>query len=263
MALIIAGHQRSGTSMLQLLCNHHPQIGMTMELASFMKVGVPFNEYSRFIRWRWAGVRNRPGPLIPPRQKSAWRTKLANNRFMAEFVWHLYRHRQPIVDTEMIGAILSKFFPQANVVGDKYPDYIYQLNKLTEQAGLQRLVIYRDVRDVVSSTLKKVRTDWKGMDFASKMYTAEKVSVRLLDAIELMDQYQEHIYCLRYEDLVTEPVRELTQLGKWLDVRPDGFPFNWVKPTSIGKYQTHLTESELSAVLDVAGPVMKDMGYVY
>ena len=263
MALIIAGHQRSGTSMLQVLINHHPQIGMTMELANFMKVGAPFNDYVRFMLWRWSDLHRRKNPLVPPRQKKEWQTQLANNRFVAAYLWHLYRHRQPVVDARLINTVLHKLFPEAVLVGDKYPDYIYQMDLLAAQQELKNVVIYRDVRDVVSSTLKKVRTDWQGLEFAQKMDSAEKVAGRWVEAVTIMEQQRDRIYCLRYEDLVASPASELAQLGEWLGVRPDGFPAKWVKSSSVGKHQSNLTALELQAVLDVAGPAMKALGYPY
>ncbi len=265
MALIIAGHQRSGTSLLQVLCNHHRAIEITMEFGNFMRVGKSYAEYARHMIGRWSRRAKRAESISSTSFDRQWRTKLGNHAFFARYLVTVFRHRMRsgIIDRTCIEAALKCMFRKAQIVGDKYPDYVFRLDELAGMQGLLLLVIYRDCRDVVSSTLQKVRTDWRTMrQFVQAVDTAEKVARRWALAIDSMERHADQLHIMRYEDLVRNPKAVLASLGNWLCVDPDGFPSDWVKMTSIGKYKNGLSGEELATVMDIAGPAMARLGYV-
>jgi len=76
-----------------------------------------------------------------------------------------------------------------------------------------------------------------------------------------MEHYSGNIHIIRYEDLVCNPVEELRLLSDWLDVNPNGFPVKMIQETKIGKFQRGLSNSELNAVVESAGPTMERLGY--
>jgi hypothetical protein len=73
-------------------------------------------------------------------------------------------------------------------VDDKYPNYVFMSDKLTEVDGLSCWIIYRDCRDVTSSILKRVRNDWRNRSWANGINTVEKVATQWVRAIELMER---------------------------------------------------------------------------
>lgn len=135
------------------------------------------------------------------------------------------------------------------------------LDRLVPLPQLLRLVIYRDCRDVTSSFLRKVRTDWKRQRWAQYVDTAEKVALRWVRAIEDLENHAEDLYIIRYEELVADPRPVLDRLARWLEVDPGGFEPGMVSASSVGKYMQGLTTRELDDVLKVAGSTMKRLNY--
>ena len=56
MALIITGHQRSGTTLLARLFDTHPEVRITGEFGNFQKIGAPRSQYLRRLLKRWGGI---------------------------------------------------------------------------------------------------------------------------------------------------------------------------------------------------------------
>jgi hypothetical protein len=164
-----------------------------------------------------------------------------------------------MVHAEAIDAALKGVFSEAQVVGDKHPDYLFAMNKLAEVDGLSRVVIYRDVRDVANSTLKAY-TAW-GQWWATELSKATKVAERWVHAIELMESHADKVYAIRYEDLVADPQQVLKLLGDWLELDPDGFRPGIVRADSVGKHRAELLSEDLDDVVRVAGGTMERLGY--
>ena len=181
------------------------------------------------------------------------------------YLGKLRRYRPGTIDLPAVEAALREIFPRAGIVGDKMPDYVHQLDMLAPTSGLASVVIYRDCRDVTSSHLKLARTSWRNQRWIQNQDTAEKVATRWVAAIETMEKQRDGIHIIRYEDLVREPSRELAILAEWLGVNPAGFPIRnirSVRDDGIGKHREGLSEQELEAVMDIAGPAMARLGYV-
>jgi hypothetical protein len=249
-ALLIGGHARSGTSLLREVCDRHPQIRVTSEMGSFLPTNSSYRAHYNHVLRR----------LLANRY--SFSSSHHNVLFVTRYMFMVYRFCQQPIDCQAIEAVLRRIYPRATIVGDKWPDYVFQLEKLSTVDGLRLLIIYRDCRDVVSSTLKKARTDWRGRPFAKQVNSPEKIAVRWVRAIEAMERHQERLHLIRYEDLVRSPLGELQRLAKWLNVDPCGFPFRMIRDTSIGKHQNGLSFNESATVMDVAGPTMRRMRYV-
>ena len=153
--------------------------------------------------------------------------------------------------------------PGAQVVGDKYPEYIWSLDNLVANPGLSTLVIYRDCRDVTSSTLQRARTDWRRMPlFVRKLDTAENVARRWVRAIDLMEANRDKVFMVRYEELVTNASEQMGRISEWLGIDPVGFDVGQITGRSIGKYKRGLTRAEIDTVMRIAGPTMSRLGYL-
>jgi len=131
-----------------------------------------------------------------------------------------------------------------------------------ESEDLSKLIIYRDCRDVVSSTLHMVRTSWRKQAWIEMTDTTEKIARRWVKTIELMTRYKNNIYSIRYEDLVREPKGELEKLGCWLNVDPAGFSPGMIQNNKIENYKKSLSQEEIDVVMDIAGPTMQHLGYI-
>jgi hypothetical protein len=188
---------------------------------------------------------------------------LRNYVFAARYLFNVRRYQGGLVDLAAIESTLRSIFPEACIVGDKNPDYVFLLDKFVETAGLSCLIIYRDCRDVASSTLERVRTIWRG-HWTHTIDTAEKVAKRWVRCIEIMEHQKDKIHIIRYEDLVREPRKELERLGKWLELDHKGFSeriISNIRSTNIGKYKTGLKDGELKTLMEIAGPAMNRLGY--
>ncbi len=258
-AVIIGGHQRSGTTILAQVLARHPQVGLTVEFANFQGLNRSLRENLRFILKRWRTVRLRNDFLQPPYLKRA--NFILNSLFIPIYMAGLLAAYGHLVRLPDIEAALRRLFPRKCIVGDKFPDYVFTLGRLAKADDLRRIIIYRDCRDVTSSALVQARTNWRGQHFVSNFDSAEKVAARWVRAIEIMEHHRSHIHIVRYEDLVHEPRRELAALAAVLDIDPGGFRVNWLREDRVGKHRRGLTPAELEAVKRVAGPTMERLGY--
>jgi len=257
MALLIGGHPRSGTSLLQELCNAHPDLFISFEFGNFLSLNRPLPVYrKRLLKRIW---RIKDVSIIA--DDHGLRRRLSSLRCALRFLWQIQRAAGDRVRLEVIERAVRKSFRPRPIVGDKYPGYVFQLDRLTKFRGIHMLIIYRDCRDVASSTLRKVRTDWAGRRWTQHYDTAEKVGERWVEAIRQMEAHMDRVFAIRYENLVREPQGELARMGQWLGVDPAGFPLERVRDTSIGKFRQGLTPQELEELLAVAGPAMARRGY--
>lgn len=259
MALIITGHDRSGTTLVRTLCNQHPEMAITDEFGSFSPTGLSYRKYARRML-RWRAVQNRY--LFDRDYTNGKLRRYSNLLFNTTFLLRLFEYRRSKITAASVEAALHKMYPQSKVVGDKRTLYMADLNRLLSSDDLSGIIVYRDCRDVTSSFLTRAKADWKDQEWAMKMNTAAAVARRWVKYIKVMEQAQGRLYTIRYENLVQEPQAELAALGTWLGVAPDGFSYSDVRANGIGKYRKGLTEDELNEVLEIAGPTMARYGYV-
>jgi hypothetical protein len=241
---------RSGTTLLRSLCNGHPEMAITDEFKFFSGLGQTYREHGRrLIKRLWRQTL---------RNKTRWKWNLDSCTFGVRYLFNLHRHRNHLIDVQAIESTLQSIFPEARIIGDKTPSYVFLLDKLVMITGLRCLIIF----DVTSSVLERVRAKWNKRAWSQTVDTAEKVAKRWVRSIEFMESHKEQIHIIRYEDLVREPRRELEALARWLGVEFAGFPKERIRDNSIGKYKNGLTDEELKTVMEIAGPTMARLGYV-
>jgi hypothetical protein len=135
------------------------------------------------------------------------------------------------------------------------------LDKLINEPNLKIILIYRDCRDVVSSTLKMVRTDWRKREFIKDINTAEKVAKRWVNAIQQMEIHQEKLYIIRYEDMISNPERFIEELSNFLEINFEGFPKEMIENRGVNKYLEFLTEGEVKTIDEIAGNYLRKYKY--
>jgi hypothetical protein len=242
-----------------------------MEFGNFCSIGRPYTVYMLQMIKRWMGIGIRYWPLVVTRagvftstvRRQKRRTIARNHAFVVHYLFNILRHWQKLVSVQEIEAALKNIFPGKDIVGDKYPEYVFKLNDLAVAESLSILVICRDCRDVTSSALRTASTAWRNMPvLRKKMDTAEKVAERWVRAMELTDSRRDRLYIVRYEDLISDKERELRALGDWLGVDSKGFDAGVIRPNRTGKYKSSLSDEDVTKVMDVAGPTMAKMGYL-
>lgn len=261
MGFIIGGHQRTGTSIMYVLCNEHPDIAMTLEFANYEMVGETHRAY---LRWAYEWWWEKRDIWFRREYKEERYRFLRHLGFTSTYIARLYRPWKHRVTVDMIDATLFSMFPDAKVVGDKYPDYIFHIDRLIHHEPLKFMVMYRDARDVASSTLRKARTDWVNIHpFVDTIDTAEKVAHRWNHAIELQEKHQDNpkLLIVRYEDMILQPKETMQGVGEWLGVDPSLFPIDSIHDTSIGKFKDGLTTDELAIIEEITRPTMLRLGY--
>ncbi|MBN1832240.1 MAG: sulfotransferase [Deltaproteobacteria bacterium] len=257
MLLIIGGHPRSGTTLLYHLCDNHPDIAVTLEFKNFQFVGQPYLEYSRnMIKY---GMKKEEA-FDSSYQWNKYK-KLRNLVFATRYLLILRRYCRKRISFEAIEMALKRMYPQSIIMGDKYPDYIFMTEKFLKADRLYRVVIYRDCRDVTSSFLRQVRTEWKDLPWINGVNTAKGIAEKWVRAIEVMGLHADKLHIIRYENLVQQPKQTMERLGEYLGIDPSGFRVRMPKAGSISKYKQGLTEEELADVMEIAGPTMARLGY--
>lgn len=247
---LIGGQGRSGTTMLQEVCADHPQISISHESKAFVKTGYDFPVYFRALR--------KPSHPLGIFSKN----KLVNHIYFWRLVIKLIASNYRNVTIADVHKAYHSLFPGAALVGDKYPNYLWQLKELTTYEGIRIVIIYRDGRDVAQSIYARVLTDWKDKKWAKKKYNSfTNIAIRWVQAIEVMEEYADQIHIIRYEEFVTHPEVELARLADYLSIDPAGFQPSMISSRSIGKFKEMLTKQQLGEFLAVAGPMLKRLGY--
>ena len=256
--LIIGGQPRSGTTMLWTLSNSHPDIQISFEFQNFFRLGKPYNQYIGRLRkswWKWDYLGQKHHHWYMP-------LKARNGLFLAQYLRHMASYRGQRIDIAVVRNVLQKIFPGRKIVGDKFPPYIRKVEAFAEMDDLYRVIIYRDIRDVVQSTLIQTRTNWKRRKFSQNLNSPNKIAEKWVSAIEIMEKYADSLHIIRYEDLVTTPEPVLTKLAHYLDVDPAGFDHTIIRQTSIGKYHSALSDRQLAEIMHIAGSTMKRLGHL-
>lgn len=258
MALIIGGHPRSGTTLLQQLCNGHPEMAVTYEHGSFLAVGQPFPVYRRqMVKRLWRTKHT--SVLIA--DESSLTARLDSLRFGWRFIRMIGTCRGRRVELPDVEEVLRRLNPRARVVGDKYPRYVFILDRLAGIDGLARAIIYRDCRDVVISTLRRIPGDWRQRPWTRRFDTVEKVARLWVAAMESTDRNRDRVHLIRYEDLIAQPAEELGRLAEWLGVDPAGFAAHTIHGGSVGRHKDALAPADLATIEEIAGPTMARLGY--
>ncbi len=258
-SLLLTGHQRSGTTILRILLNSHPEIAVTNELGSLKHLRRSRFFYSLYLTHRLIGIWRR-GPFTALHRNEPT-SRWENAAFVLRYLIRVQAARSLRIGYEGAENALRALFPGRCWVGDKYPEYVWSLPEFAAAGSLRCIAVYRDGRDVVSSTLESARTAWKGRDFVQALDTPEKAAVRWVKSIRRMEECGGKVLRVRYERLMAEPAACAGELGRALDVDPAFFPIHILHKASVGRHRGRLSGTELASVEAIAGETLARLGY--
>lgn len=259
MAFIIAGHMRSGTTMLREVCQTHPRLEVTREFGNFHRLDLSYPRYVRFILGQWWRKRGGIAPLAHV-DHPARRPEFRDLPYVIRYLAQVYRVQHGRVTSGVIDQALRRLHPHATQAGDKQPDYALKLDQLTGEAAIKCVYIYRDPRDVAASTVEKTRGPWY-RTHTDELREPRRIAYRWVRMMEAMERCRPRLLVIRYEDFVHDPGPTLDRLGAWLGVEPGGFDRSRVHGNSIGTHATRLSLQEIADVVEAAGPTMQRYGY--
>jgi hypothetical protein len=267
-ALIIGAHPRSGTTLLEHICAAHPDMAVTHEFGNFRFVGATASTYVReTLRWllAWNRARSRE-QVFPGGRRASSRGPLQRaartNLLVARYLLAIRKGGHARIGVAEIEGGLRTILGASPIFGDKLPDYVFRLDELARVEELTLVTIYRDCRDVTSSTLTRFRTVERDSTYwRESLSSAATIARRWVRSIEIMDSHAERVHAIRYEDLVRRPDRELEALAAGLGVDARAFPRAVVRDSSIGAHRGQLSRHEMREIVDIAGPTLARLGY--
>lgn len=196
----LIGAERSGTTLLRLMLDHHPSISC----------GGEFNFATEFL--------NPDGTEPPPAEFEA---RLSRYR---AFVDSACQFNPELSYTEQVQQFFRDFCGDGEVRGATVHFNISALTRYWPEAKFIHLI--RDPRDVAPSAIK--------MGWSGNMYTA----ARRWDEAEAeiaafrAQVGEDRLIDLRFEDLVSQPVQELTRLAEFLGLEYDPLMLSYPEHTT-------------------------------
>ena len=272
--LFVVGCARSGTTLLQRMLDHHPQLAVGYDslfiprAIRHLAVGIDPPLTPELIEW----VRGYRRFARLGLTDDAVREAAAKARTYSEFVSALYSE---------FGRLHGK-----PLAGEKSPDYCRHLPRLHALFPWVRTIhIIRDGRDVALSTLDWAREDrgpgrlqlWREEPVAvCALGWRRDVSTGRRDGLDLGSAR----YCeVSYEDLVSRPDEILRSLAAYLELpfAPEMLYYHqgktrykpglsakaaWLPPTpGLRDWRTQMAERDLELFEAIAGDLLSTLGY--
>jgi hypothetical protein len=237
--VFLVGSERSGTTMLRLMLDHHPEVAFQSEFEFSVEL---VSDDGAF-------------PEI-----EAYRDWLALDRI---FVDSGFRIDPSLEFPELVNSFLAQKMQQdgKSRVGATVHRYFDRLLHVWPDARFIHLL--RDPRDVARSTIPMgfAGNVWAG---AARWVEAETTWSRLRKRLT-EDRWIE----LRYEELVRTPEARLNELCAFLDVSYDSRMLEYSATTTYGapdpavaaRWRAHLSERDIGLIEAQVGSLMRDRGY--
>ena len=276
--VFVIGYSRSGTTMLRLMLNRHPDLFIPKESEYFQKV-------PRLYRGRIHQIKDidRILKTLPNYYDS-----ILNEEYLRNFLRDNLPGDNKILLASLYQACAASMGKHDVRWGEKKPQnwqFVYRLRTWYPQA--QFVNIIRDPRDVITSMerslaeIVKLRTvfpphiilAWQWQFVFKTMIKQEQI---LGDSRYLK---------LTYEDLVSEPITHLNQICKFLNLSTDFVndmlhfnedardpkiadggqhmlgTKNKLNVKSIGNFNKFLSEQQVREIEFICGDIMEEMGY--
>jgi hypothetical protein len=234
----LIGAERSGTTLLRLMLDHHPEIAWCSEFeysVDPMGDGADFPETNRYIAW------------------------LERDRIFRLHGWQIDRG---LDYPHLMDSFLQQKLGGKSVIGATVHRHFPRLLKIWPHARF--IYLLRDGRDVAKSTI--------GMGVAGNMWSAMD---RWMMAEKLWDELRASLpedrwIEVRYEELIAEPVQGLTRICRFLGVNFDQAMFDYVHTTQTyglpdpklsQQWRKKLSPEEIRQAEAKAGALLQARGY--
>jgi sulfotransferase family protein len=272
--VFIVGCPRSGTTLLQRMLDHHPQLAVAND--------------SHFIPRVIKNVAVGTDPPLTPELVESVRTYRRFYRLGLQDAVVDEVARKTHTYGQFVSALYSAYgrLRGKPLAGEKTPDYVRYLPHLHALFPWARIVhIIRDGRDVALSTLEWAHENkgpgkfelWREEPVAvCALWWRRQVGTGRQDARHLRpSRYRE----IRYEDLVARPEATLRDLSAFLGLpfSPEMLAYNegktrhdpklsakkaWLSPTpGLRDWPTQMDERDVELFEALAGDLLSDLGY--
>lgn len=287
--VFIAGHPKSGTSLLRSVLDSHPELLTYPEETSFFRRYLPkasgkglleklvISDMTLTHIFEW-------NQTNPPAHQAGFPDRDYSNipvaevrRVVQQLVAEKFRHEGDMLSAVILayGKVTGKITPTTHLWVEKTPYNEHYTTKIfTWWPAALVLHMVRDPRDNFASYQRK-HSNWSPEAFALNWARSTQAG---LDNIA---RYGENRYwMLRYEDLVSDPETILQQLCQFLHIyddpslrRPARGGIQWtgnsmfsdqftaISAAPVGRWQETLTSDEIAPLEVVAAPVMRRLGY--
>lgn len=205
----IVARPRTGSSLLRLLFDAHPNIQIPIEAPVFLDMVA---KYGKIKDWNIQILDSFYKDLFKLRRFKEWdinEEKLKSDLHSCEGT-NTYQNICKVVHLNYISAFEKK---EIKYIGDKNPHYSLQFDDLLKLFPDSRFIhLTRDYRD---HYLSMKRADFYESRLSLIIYNWKKSEKRLN---EIKSKNGHSILTLRYEDLVTNPKKEMTSLMEFLNL---------------------------------------------
>lgn len=205
----IIGRPRSGTTLLRLLFEAHPNVIIPPESPFIISL---YKKYGRITQWNDAVLEAFAEDLLKQRYFDKWLVS------KEELLVHLQKVKGHITFHDMVKHVCLAYQSvydkqEIRLIGDKNPFYslyIRRIHKLFPEAKIIHLT--RDYRD---NYLSLINVNFE-VPIVPLVIYRWKFAYRL--ARKLKEQHPGQVYSLRYEDLATDPETEFGKLCSFLNI---------------------------------------------
>jgi Sulfotransferase family len=233
----LIGAERSGTTLLRLMLDHHPHISS----------GGEFNYVTAHLR---------EDGSEPTSKQFEEALQVDRQFFYSDLAY------DPELDyTQQVRSFLTQLCGDRKAIGATVHFNYRSLVRWWPEARFIHLV--RDPRDVSSSVIK--------MGWSGNLWTASR---RWLAAEQEVEEFRKQVpdalvHKLRFEDLVSHPVEKLSALCSFLDLEYDpemlGYPANSTYPApdagAAERWRNKLSTEEVQLVEQSVGDWLQKRGY--
>jgi len=237
--VFLVGAERSGTTLLRLMLDHHPEICWCSEFEYSVDTVAPngiFPELGVYYKW-----------LETNRVFRSTNFTIDRTRTYPQLVDDFLRQRQDLHQKPIVGATVHRNFDRLLYI---WPDAKF-------------IKILRDGRDVARSCVAMhwAGNLWRGAD---RWIEAETLWANMTRSLP-----QERYIEVRYEDLVSQPVESLAQICEFAGTTydpamltyPENSTYTAPNPNLIFQWQQKLSKKEVQLVEARISDLLTERGY--
>ncbi|HKR05420.1 MAG TPA: sulfotransferase [Bacteroidia bacterium] len=285
----VIGNPRSGTSLLRLMLNSHPEICVPPECGFIEWWHEKYSGWSKKNIPEKGKVDEYVNDILSSKKMETWHIKKKNLKDNILFY-------KPGNYADLCAVVCLTFAQLKDKSGlkrwgDKNNYYIQKIDKLLSIfRDAQFILIIRDGRDVACSYRNIQKLETSSVYKPKLSYKIDEIAIEwlsnnqnVLTFFELLPVHQKHI--LKFESLVTDTKHELKKIcmflglnfsGEMLDYflhnrkghdEPEEF-IDWKKktmekpdPANSGKYKNELKPEEIKIFNSIAGEMLKRFNY--